>query len=139
MTLEQLYAVSVVALFAKMFALSLYQGYHRISKLQFQTPEDARFVGRQPAAAELPQVTRAAMAWRNDLENIPVFFALGAAYVFVGGPLDSARWLFGLFVMARALHSLTYLAGLQPWRTLSYLVGIGALIGISAVLLGQCL
>jgi uncharacterized MAPEG superfamily protein len=118
-----------------MFALSLVQGYYRISRLQFQVPEDARLVGRTAAAEDLPQVQRAQQAWRNDLENIPVFFGLGAAYVLVDAPASTAPWLFGSFALARIAHSVCYLSGLQPWRTLSYLIGIGALIGICVVLL----
>ncbi len=129
------YAIFSVVLFAKMFALSLVQGYYRISRLQFQVPEDARLVGRTPAAADLPQVQRAQQAWRNDLENIPAFFGLGAAYVLVGAPAETAPWLFGIFTLGRVAHSFCYLIGLQPWRTLSYLIGVGALIGICVVLL----
>ena len=57
---EYWYAVASVLLFFKMFAISAYQGFHRIGKATFKTPEDAAFVGRQPAEEELPQVQRAA-------------------------------------------------------------------------------
>ncbi|WP_207766115.1 MAPEG family protein [Solimonas fluminis] len=130
------YALSAVLLFLKMFAISLYQGWHRISRQQFKTPEDAAFVGRPAAAEELPQVQRAARAWANDLENIPVFLALGIAYVQLGLSAAAAPWLFGVFVAARVAHTLCYLAGLQPWRTLSYAVGIGATLGMGAMILG---
>ncbi len=135
MTTAACYALCCIALFVKMFALSLYQGYYRISRLQFQVPEDARLVGRAPASEELPQVQRAARAWRNDLESIPVFFGLGAAYVLLDAPATPALWLFGAFVVARVAHSICYLLGLQPWRTISYLIAIGALFGISGVIL----
>lgn len=118
------YAVAAVLLFVKMFAISAYQGFHRISKLTFKTPEDATFVGRQAAAEELPQVQRAARAWLNDLENIPIFLALGVAYILVGASTGAAAWLFLVFTGARYLHTGFYLAGIQPWRTVAYGVGV---------------
>lgn len=118
------YAVATVLLFFKMFAISAYQGFYRITKLTFKTPEDAALVGRKAAEEELPQVQRAAKAWLNDLENIPIFLALGVAYVWVGASPDLAAWLFMIFTGARYLHTVLYLSGLQPWRTLAYTVGI---------------
>lgn len=38
------YAVASVLLFLKMFALSAYQGFHRIGKMTFKTPEEAALV-----------------------------------------------------------------------------------------------
>lgn len=125
------YAVCAVALFLKMFALSLYQGYHRISRRTFRNPEDAAFVSRTPAVEELPQVQRAARAWINDLENIPIFLALGVACVLLDAAPTAAPWLFVTFTAARYVHTLMYLFGLQPWRTIAYLVGIACLFGMS--------
>lgn len=128
------YAVAAVLLFLKMFALSCYQGYHRIGKQTFKTPEDAALVGKQPAEEELPQVQRAAKAWMNDLENIPIFLALGVAYVWTEASPASAAWLFMTFTAARYLHSLCYLAALQPWRTLAYMVGIACMFAMSVLI-----
>lgn len=133
-TLDWLALCSVI-LFAKMLAISLYQGRHRIGRGSFRNPEDARFAGRQPVAEELPQVQRAARAWSNDVENIPVFFALGILYVMTGASAAAAPWLFGVFTVARIAHTVFYLAQVQPWRTLSYGVGILCLFGMSAQIL----
>jgi glutathione S-transferase len=84
------FALCCVLLFAKMFAISLVQGWHRIGRQRFVNPEDAGFVGRTPATEELPQVERAARAWRNDLENITPFFALGMVYLMTGASPDAA-------------------------------------------------
>jgi len=129
------YSICAVALFLKMFVLSGYQGFHRISKLTFKNPEDAALVGRPPATEELPQVQRAARAWLNDLENIPIFLSLGIAYVLVGASPAAAPWLFLTFTGTRILHTLTYLLGLQPWRTITYATGIVSLLGMSASIL----
>ena len=66
------YSLCVVVLFLKMFATSAYQGFYRLSRRVFLNPEDAQVFQKPPAAEELPQVKRAAKAWLNDLENIPI-------------------------------------------------------------------
>jgi len=129
------YGVASVLLFFKMFAISVYQGFHRIGKLTFNTPEDAAFVGREVAKEELPQVQRAARAWLNDLENIPIFLGLGVAYILVGASPSSAAWLFLAFTVARYLHTLFYLCGVQPWRTVAYAVGVVCLFIMSIQIL----
>jgi microsomal prostaglandin-E synthase 1 len=43
--------------------------------------------------------------------------------VLVGGTAGTARIIFGVFVLARLLHSVVYLAGKQPWRTLLFIAG----------------
>ena len=125
------YSLCVVALFLKMFGLSVYQGFHRIGTRTFVNPDDAAVFNKLPAAEELPQVQRVAKAWLNDLENIPIFIGLGTAYVLTGASPGAATWLFSTFTIARILHTLMYLLGLQPWRTITYAVGILCLLGMS--------
>jgi glutathione S-transferase len=125
------YSLCVVALFLKMFGLSVYQGFHRIGTRTFVNPDDAAVFNKLPAAFELPQVQRAAKTWLNDLENIPIFIGLGTAYVLTGASPGAATWLFSIFTIARILHTLMYLLGLQPWRTITYAVGILCLLGMS--------
>lgn len=74
------YALCVVALFLKMLAISCYQGYFRLRFTAFINPEDAAVFNRSAQAAERPEVSRAMRAWRNDLENIPMFIALGGGW-----------------------------------------------------------
>ncbi|QBF27292.1 MAPEG family protein [Pseudomonas tructae] len=132
-TLLSVYALCVVALFVKMLAISCYQGFYRISRLTFKNPEDASLVGREASAQELPQVRRAAQAWANDLENIPLFFVLGALCLVFNPPFMLTAGLMVLFTAARLVHTLTYLARWQPWRTLAYAVGILCLLGLAAM------
>lgn len=129
------FALCTVILFLKMLGLSCYQAYHRISKRAFRTPEDAAFVGVPAVAEELPQVQRAAKAWLNDLESIPVFFALAVAYIWVEASPAAAAWWFGIFTAARVLHSVTYLARLQPWRTVFFGVALICLLGMAVEIL----
>ena len=131
------YAVCTVVLFVKMVAIGIYQGYYRIGRGAFQTPEDARWVGRQALDEELPEVRRGTKAWRNDVENIPMFLILGFVYMLLGAPATLGAWLFGIFTIARILHTLFFLAALQPWRTLAYAVGLGATLVLAAGVLVQ--
>lgn len=121
----QTLAVCVVVLFAKMFLVANYQAYYRLSRSVFVNVEDAQTFGTGTAAAEdLPQVQRAAQVWRNDGENIPIFLVLGVVYVMVGAWPAGAFYYFWGFTLSRVAHSVTYLMGVQPWRTITYAVGV---------------
>ncbi|WP_409307784.1 MAPEG family protein [Pseudomonas putida] len=125
----QAYALCVVVLFLKMFLVSCYQGYHRLRFVAFTNPEDAAVFRRIAQAVERPQVIRAAKVWANDLENIPMFFALGGLAVALEAATLPVLWLSVVFTVARVLHTLAYLRGLQPWRTLFYGIGVICLLG----------
>ena len=127
------YALCVVVLSVKMFALSCYQGFYRIRSLAFTNREDAGYFNRPVSPQELPQVTRAAKAWANDLENIPLFFVLGGLCCALETSSGASIWLFCMFCVVRVLHSVCYLAGWQPWRTVTYAVGIVCLSGLGAM------
>jgi uncharacterized MAPEG superfamily protein len=125
MTEYQFYALTTVILFFKMVSISLVQGAGRASTKTFVTPEDAKFFAHTaPATEEAPIVKRAANAWRNDLENIPIFLFLGLIYVTLGCWPQGAFIYFTIFVVARFLHTITFLLGLQPWRTIFFTIGL---------------
>lgn len=130
----QAYALCVVVLFLKMFLVSCYQGYHRLRFVAFTNPEDAAVFRRIAQAAERPQVIRAAKVWANDLENIPLFFALGGLAVALEAATLPVLWLSVVFTVARVLHTLAYLRGLQPWRTLFYGIGVICLLGFCSLI-----
>ncbi|MCY1424371.1 MAPEG family protein [Pseudomonas alkylphenolica] len=127
------FALCVVVLFVKMLAISCYQGFYRISRMTFKNAEDAGFVGRQASPEELPQVSRAAQAWANDLENIPLFFVLGALCLVFNPPAALTVGLMVVFTAARVAHTLCFLARWQPWRTIAYAVAIVCLLGLAAM------
>ncbi|MEN5303569.1 MAPEG family protein [Pseudomonas sp. TWI628] len=124
------YALCVVVLFLKMFAVSCYQGWFRLRHRAFTNIEDAAVFNRVAREAELAQVIRASRAWANDLENIPAFFALGGLAIAMNAPATVTAVLSMLFTAARVLHTLAYLRGVQPWRTVFYGVGILCLLGL---------
>ncbi len=123
MTLLQIYALTTIILALKMSAISIVQGRARVAGGAFVNPEDARTFGVKEAAEELPDVQRAARAWRNDLENIPIFLIL--AWIYVSAGLSAAAFAIycAVFVLARIAHTICYLNSIQPARTITFAVG----------------
>lgn len=133
----KIYAVCCVVLFLKMFAIALVQGT-RMKTGAFVNPEDAKFfTGKEPVAQEIPIVQRGANAFRNDLENIPIFLFLGLTYVLTDCWAMGALYYFPLFTAARIGHTLFYLNAIQPWRTVAYAVGITVSMCLSGHILYQ--
>ena len=136
MTEYQFYSLITVILFFKMSANSVVQGRARTSGKAFPNPEDAQMFGvPAPAADELPIVKRAAAAWRNDLENIPIFLFLGMIYITLGCWPGGAFIYFTIFVIARILHTFAYLRAMQPARTIFYGIGIAMCVTLSVQIL----
>ncbi|NMX85005.1 MAPEG family protein [Pseudomonas sp. WS 5010] len=133
-SLVHLFALCVLVLFIKMLAISCYQGFFRLRHRAFSNPEDAGFFQRPAIAQELAPVSRAAKAWANDLENIPLFFVLGGLCLALDTNAAATAWLFGLFTVARVLHTLLCLGRRQPWRTLAYGVGLACLLGLAGLI-----
>ena len=127
----EVYALCVLVLFLKMLAISCYQGFFRLRHRAFTNPEDAGFFHRDVNSRELPQVSQAARAWANDLENIPLFFVLGGLCIAVEATGVATTWLFCTFTVARVMHTVMYLRGRQPWRTIAYGVGLICLLGLA--------
>src|SRR6266851_6962769 len=123
MTLLQIYTLTAIVLALKMSAVSVVQGVARTSAGIFVNPEDAKTFGAKHAAEDAPAVLRASRAWRNDLENIPLFLILGWIYVAAG--LSSSKFLAycAIFVVARIAHTICYINSIQPVRTISYTAG----------------
>lgn len=127
------YATCVLVLFVKMLAISCFQGFYRLRYRAFTNAEDAGFFNRAPSLQELPQVRRAARAWANDLENIPLFFALGGLCLALQTPSAVTVGVFYGFTVARVLHTLMYLGGHQPWRTIAYGMGLACLLALAGL------
>jgi uncharacterized MAPEG superfamily protein len=102
---------------------------------QFLNEEDVKLFKGAQADAEDLAVARIKRLHLNDLENIPAFLALGLVYLLAGGTPLGAQAYFYTFLAARLLHSLFYLAKLQPWRTLSWLVQVLVMLGLSVQIL----
>ncbi len=132
------WALCAVFLFLKMFANTAVQGYAKLRDRVASLPEDRKYLGahaRDESTSDLYE--RAADCWTNDLENIPMFLILGFAYIGVGGSHAVAQAIFISFCVARTAHTVTYLCGWQPWRSIAYTVGALAATGLVVGILKQ--
>jgi uncharacterized MAPEG superfamily protein len=125
----KLYGLTVAVLFVKMFAMVLVQGYGRYQHRGFANPEDAvlfdKLFGQKPDASKSSElVDRAQSVLRNDGENIPIFLFITIAYIQLGCWATGLSIYLPLFVLGRIVHSISYLKALQPWRNLSYQLGV---------------
>jgi uncharacterized MAPEG superfamily protein len=123
MALLQTYALTAVVLEFKMAAIALVQGRGRVSTGQYVLPEDAQLFRGTESEHEAPIVDRASRAWRNDLENIPIFLILAGIYVMAGLSATAFAWYCWIFMVMRIIHTYTFIQAIQPWRTISYTIG----------------
>lgn len=98
----------------------------------YAAPEDLRpgLINRAPDPRQLEvndYVDRSRRMHRNDLENIPAFWAAGLAFVAVAPPLWLAQVLMYGFVAARACHALAY-ATAQSHEMRATFYSVGSLI-----------
>lgn len=119
------YSVSILVLALNLLVLWAYSGAVRGKTKTTPNAEDAGGKDTKLVEGEPPEVARVLRAHANAMANIVPFAILGLVFVLAGGSAMAAEVLFGVFVVARLLHSLVYLAGKQPWRSMMF--GIGAL------------
>jgi uncharacterized MAPEG superfamily protein len=130
MPLMRLYALTAIILSLKMSAIGIVQGRARTSAKKFANPEDAKMFGATLVEQEVPGVQRAAKAWLNDLENIPMFLILALVYAIAGLSPNAFIVYCAVFTIARILHTIFYINAVQPWRTISYSVGAIAMFAL---------
>lgn len=131
-----------VILYLKMLFNSFTQGYLRVKNKHFVNPEDASIFGRifktnaTDSEVEAPLIDRASRCWRNDLENIPMFLIISIGYVLAGGRAKWGLIYFSVFTGARIFHTICYMMQIQPWRNLSYVLGVVTTITIAVHSIG---
>ena len=138
----QTYALCTAILALKMFASATWTGMQRRKVQGYVNPEDAAMVGKVGTRAseqEAPEVARALRIQRNDLENIPVFFALGLLYVLSGASAFGAALYCWTFTLARIGHTLAYAREMQPARSLLFGVALLANLGLAVNVLWKSL
>ncbi|KAJ3038520.1 hypothetical protein HDV00_000525 [Rhizophlyctis rosea] len=126
----QTFASTVAILFIKMISLSYVQVYGRFRYKSFPHKTDAKAFKATHSTTDPITVQNASAAWRNDLENIPIFCFLALAYLILtvkpGISILSEELLstlFHAFTGARIVHSLAMVAGaVQPWRFFGFLI-----------------
>lgn len=107
-------------------------------KSGWASPEDLRPgpYNPHPDPAQLEvndYVDRSRRMHRNDLENIPAFWAVGLAFVLINPPLWLAQLSMYGFVIARVLHAVAY-ATRQSHELRSVFYTVGSLIVMTMAL-----
>ena len=130
------YTASAIALGFNLLLLANYTALTRAKSKEVVNPEDQKLNAGATVVYEGGNETTARYrrAHRNALENIPLFLITGFLLTFAGISPTAAMVLFGIFVAARYVHSFAYVQRLQPWRTLSFVIGALDQVAILGVL-----
>jgi len=120
----RLFAIVALLLVLKMVAVQLYTSFLRLRSNVYATPEDYILRGlTPPTVTRNEQIERVRRAHQNDLENILPFLAVGFLYALTRPTPLAAQIYFIGFLVARVLHSVFYIRGMQPHRTIAFSVG----------------
>ncbi|XP_045504443.1 microsomal glutathione S-transferase 1-like [Colias croceus] len=106
---------------AKMLLMSFLTARQRYRKNVFANEEDAK-AKKGIVKYDDPDVERVRRAHLNDLENIPVFWVLGALYLTTGPSAATAITLFRVYAAGRILHTIVYAVTpiRQPARAIAF-------------------
>ncbi|MCC6557788.1 MAG: MAPEG family protein [Polyangiaceae bacterium] len=132
--LFKIYAICCIVLCLVIQFLSGYTGAVRTRHKSFANPEDGKEDPAKPPAQDHPEVARVIRAHRNALENIPMFFALGLVHVLLGASLLGGQIAFIAFTAARVLHAFFHLKAIQPFRSISYGIGVLSLAAMMVMI-----
>ena len=136
-----IYSAAMVVLCLNILALWGYSGSVRAKTKTTPNPEDVGTVAKGAVLAPVdpPGVARVLRAHRNAADNILPFAILGLLFVLWGGSALLTAIFCGVFVAARLAHSLSYLNGKQPWRTITFVLGGAATLGMVGLLVRMML
>ncbi|HEY8517866.1 MAG TPA: MAPEG family protein [Candidatus Binatia bacterium] len=122
----RVFAFWYLILAAKMLVLIFLISRARMRAGVFVSPEDYAMAGRERPLAPVPDehIERLRRALANDVENILPFFGIGLLYALSGPSLIWARILLAGFAVARIVHTVAYVRGMQPHRSLAFVIGM---------------
>lgn len=126
------YAITCLVLCGNLLFLWGYSGAARAKTKTAMNEEDAIRFSASLAEMDPPKVARVLRAHSNAEASIYPFLFLGLVFVLAGGSAATATVIFGVFTGARLLHSIFYLAGKQPWRSIFF--GVGGVTTIALML-----
>jgi uncharacterized MAPEG superfamily protein len=125
-----LFALTGSALAIHLILLALWTGTVRVRTKAWVNPEDARLNKGSNVDVDHPDVQRVKRAHQNAIENFVPFFAIGLLFSLTTPSVTAAKAYFFTFLAVRVLHSIFYLWGRQPFRTLMFAVGVLAMLGM---------
>jgi len=128
------YCVTALVLSLNLIVLWGASGGARAKSRVAINPEDAALQKVALEPLDPAPVARVLRAHANAQAVIYPFLVIGLLYVLAGGGARTAMIIFGVFVVARLAHSGFYLAGKQPWRTISFAISGIALLALMVAL-----
>lgn len=131
----KVYALSAAVISIQLLLLAFWTGTVRAMRKQFVNPEDAALNKAPQVENDHPDVLRVKRAHQNLIENAIPFLAVGLLYVLKNPTAKSAQIYCFTFVGARLLHTLFYLLGKQPFRTIMFAIGALTTIGMAVQVL----
>ncbi len=129
----KIYAAVCALLGLKLVLLALATGAARGRGKRWVNPEDTKMMGGE--VGDTAWTSRLQRAHGNGIDNELLFMFLGLLYLLMGSPTEGMQAYGYTFLIARVLHSLTYLFALQPFRSLSWVVGTLCLVGMAVQIL----
>ncbi len=127
----KIYALTSAILCLHLLLLAAITGTVRTKAKKYVNPEDASALKGKLVEVDVDPVMRVKRAHLNAVENAVPYFVLGFLYLAVGATKQGAVVYMWTYTASRLLHSVFYLRGKQPWRTISYAVGALALAGMA--------
>ena len=124
------YAITCLILSVNVLFLWAYSGFVRYKTKSVMNEEDAARYGAPLAETDPPAVARVLRVHGNAQAAIYPFLFLGLVFVLAGGSARTGAIIFGIFTVARLLHSICYLQRMQPWRTNFFTVSLLATVAL---------
>ena len=130
----RIFAATALVLALNVLWLWVKSGFVRAGTKTAMNKEDTETVARGTTLVEAdpPEVRRVLRAHRNAVDNIVPFLVVALVFAYVAGSPVAVASTFGLFVLARLVHSFAYLRAIQPLRTLSFVAGLGVTLVLIA-------
>jgi uncharacterized MAPEG superfamily protein len=121
----QSYVASVVVLSLNVLGLANATAFTRSQHAEVINPEDKKLNDKATVVFEdgNEKTQRYRRAHRNALENVPLFMILALVFVMTGPAVTLAAAIFATFTVARIGHSVCYVKGIQPLRTVFFAIG----------------
>ncbi len=128
------YAITALVLSINLIVLWAMSGVARTGAKTALNAEDAALFRAAHVDSDPPAVARVLRAHANAEASIYPFLILGLVYVLAGGGYLPALVIFTVFTLARIAHSIFYVRGVQPWRTIAFTVGGLATLALMAAI-----
>src|SRR5689334_23357128 len=126
------YVITGTILGVHLLLMALWTGTVRTLRKEWVNKEDAEFNKAKLTDDEHPDVARVKRAHLNGIENLIPFLIVGALYVIFANPSATAAAIYlWTFTAVRLLHTAFYLASKQPFRTITFAVGVLCTFGMA--------